>query len=363
MQLPPQNSLSVNILATVFDSTTATYKYFWFLAILDAVAKGAQRISFKELFLSMVINAWYPVNYFKLSFGACDKLSEAVLKLQKDFDIDISLSSTALKEKLLEKDQNNELKKYVSFLAKYVPYCFLNPWLKSTDNKVIIAKSKNYTNNCLYSIDLTNKDFFITINDNWLSYLQKHYLILKDFTYWCLVVFLQKRNPNVPNIAGKLVKDGSRHNLTTQRSFWNFLFNHGFMLDCIYTKKVVDKNHFALDHFIPWSFVSHDLMWNLIPVDVVSNSSKSDNLPNMKEHLKPFADAQHHALQAFFYYSKKTKQIRGMDKLLDDYVSLGTTAQSLAIMSDKECYSYFKKTFKPMHQIALNMGFTPWTQQ
>uniref|UniRef100_UPI0040483A9D HNH endonuclease domain-containing protein n=1 Tax=Mariniflexile sp. TaxID=1979402 RepID=UPI0040483A9D len=50
-------------------------------------------------------------------------------------------------------------------------------------------------------------------------------------------------------------------------------------VDCIYTGEKLIKGNYAVEHFIPYSFVSHDLIWNLIPADKSFNSSKSNRLP------------------------------------------------------------------------------------
>ena len=43
-----------------------------------------------------------------------------------------------------------------------------------------------------------------------------------------------------------------------------------------------------MEHFIPYSFVSHDLIWNLIPADKKFNNSKSDKLPSLNKYFEPF---------------------------------------------------------------------------
>ncbi|MFN5883821.1 MAG: HNH endonuclease domain-containing protein, partial [Bacteroidota bacterium] len=50
-------------------------------------------------------------------------------------------------------------------------------------------------------------------------------------------------------------------------------------IQCIYTNNDLVIGNYAVEHFVPYSFVSHDLMWNLIPADTSFNSSKSDKLP------------------------------------------------------------------------------------
>ena len=37
--------------------------------------------------------------------------------------------------------------------------------------------------------------------------------------------------------------------------------------------------NFQLDHYLPWSFVGHDRLWNLVPVSAEANRQKGDRLP------------------------------------------------------------------------------------
>jgi len=64
MLIPHSDKLPVHLLASCFNNTTATYKFYWFLSILHAVERGETRISKRMLFAGMVANAWYTVNYF-----------------------------------------------------------------------------------------------------------------------------------------------------------------------------------------------------------------------------------------------------------------------------------------------------------
>ncbi|MDY5576621.1 MAG: HNH endonuclease domain-containing protein [Lachnospiraceae bacterium] len=38
------------------------------------------------------------------------------------------------------------------------------------------------------------------------------------------------------------------------------------------------ENDISIDHFVPWSYVAHDEMWNLNPTTKSINSSKRNNL-------------------------------------------------------------------------------------
>ena len=161
------------------------------------------------------------------------------------------------------------------------------------------------------------------------------------------------RNPNVPNIPNKLIKKEERSSLLEQRKFWNTAINNGLEVRCIYTDKLLAVREYELDHFIPWSFVSHDLLWNLMPTDASINSSKSNKLPDLELYLPKLAEVHQAALRI-------NLKIGRQNKLMEDYLSLGRTPQDIALMDREHLLDCFFQTFTPMTQIAHNMGFESW---
>jgi hypothetical protein len=77
-ELPYREGLPINLLASAFNNTSATYKYYWLLSILQTVEVRKSKVLKKELFARMVSNAWFTVNYFRISFGKQDKLQRAI---------------------------------------------------------------------------------------------------------------------------------------------------------------------------------------------------------------------------------------------------------------------------------------------
>ena len=58
MQIPQSFILSTRYLNRIFDKTVATYKYYWFLSILDlCVEHGKTRMNVWEIMIMMVANA------------------------------------------------------------------------------------------------------------------------------------------------------------------------------------------------------------------------------------------------------------------------------------------------------------------
>lgn len=354
MQIPQSQILTTRHLNRVFDKTVATYKFYWFLGILDLFVKqGKTKMNVWEIMISMVANAWYPVNYFRLSFGKSESLYEAILALQRENNIPINIGIKDLIILLQALTQRPEIRKQLNFLQLNVPFRFLRPWIDTSDDREMVKRSQTFENGCLYKLEKENGTLWIELNPIWLTYLKENYDILSSFAYWGLTNFLQVRNPNVPNIPNKLIKKEERNSLSAQRKFWNTAINAGLEVRCLYTNKLLVEREYDLDHFIPWSFVSHDLLWNLMPADSSINSSKSNKLPDLNLYLPKLAEAHQAALRINL---EKGKQ----DKLLEDYLSLGFTPQEIVQMNQERLLDCFSQTFTPMNQIALNMGFESW---
>ena len=55
MTLPPSNRLPISALAGIFSNTTATYKFYWFVSLLDIVVKERKtKVSFWEIIDGMI---------------------------------------------------------------------------------------------------------------------------------------------------------------------------------------------------------------------------------------------------------------------------------------------------------------------
>ena len=350
MNLPTDKNVDTRSLAQIYNNTVATYKYYWFVSILDIVVKEQRRrISFWEIIVGMIAEAWYPIHYFRLSFGKSDSLYNQIIELQKELNIPIDAKKDEIKKQIFNNLTIPKIRGLLRVFTLNVPYRFLSPWINYTTDNQVVELSQSYTNNCIYSI----KDDTIEINPKWEQYLNDNYLILRDFTFWNLTVFLQKRNPNVPDVPSKLVKPILRDSLVKQRHFWDTFIDINGSIKCIYTGKELYKMSYDLDHFVPWSFVSHNLLWNLLPADSSINSSKSNNLPLLDQYLRPFAKMHQQAIQVIFPKNPN-------NKLLEDYLTLHDSLSDLVQLSDNDFLNVFQKTFSPMVQIAENMGFKYW---
>ncbi len=349
-QLPNSNNLPIGILAGCFRSTVATYKYYWFLSIIEAVENGKTTISKKEIFIKMVANAWYIVNYFKVSFGTADKIEEVTEAIKEIEKLDIALDKNAIEKRLLSSPLN-ETEKLLKHFDKNVPHWFLSDWFpnkkeieteKKTDTEkknIIYELSQQFENQCLYAL---YKDR-IEINPDWVDYLKLNSGILKGFCYWNLSLFLQVRNPNVPDIPNKLIKSPTRGNLDKfKKGFWDIVINELGPITCIYTDNKLGIGDYAVDHFIPHAFVSHDLVWNLIPADSSYNGTKSDKLPIQRKHLEGFYELQKTGFEI-------VKKHPSSSKIFQDYLTIFPKS-----IWDK---TKLEDTIEPLITIAHNNGF------
>jgi hypothetical protein len=340
MNLPTSDNLPINKLVSVFANTSATYKFYWFLAILELVEEGNTTIPKRKIFARMLSNSWYTVNYFQVSFGKQDLIQEAVRSIQKLEKLTIDENKSKINA-VLENSTNPTTIKLLNHFDLNVPHWFISPWFLGNRN-TIYSLSNKFDNDCLYSLE---KDF-ITINPIWTYYLKSNSKLLKDFCYWNLSLFLQKRNPNVPDIPNKLIKPATRSSLAVQtKDYWKLVFNELGSIPCIFTdtKLIYEEKNFALDHFIPHAFVSHDLIWNLLPIERKFNSSKSDKLPLFDKHFDKFYNLQKLAFDI-------NKQHNSKSKYMDEFLTIFHSIDEF----EKETFS---NTIQPLLTIASNNGF------
>lgn len=347
MNLPVSTCLPINKLASVFGSTSATYKFYWLISLIELVEEGNIEIPKRKIFSRMISNSWYTINYFHISFGKQDLIQDTIHLLKEDEKITIDEKLNKIRTILISSQKQSTINSLYHF-DKQVPHWFLSPWypknIGETDSKRekrIYAESKSFIKNPLYAL----YDDEIIINPTWINYLKENARVLKDFCYWNLVMFLQMKNPNVPDIANKLIKPAVRNSLKKQRTdFWDLVIGELGSITCIYTEKKLTVGHYAVDHFVPYNFVSHDLIWNLIPAEQSFNSHKGDKLPPIEEFFNSFYNLHKKGIDI-------VRKINPKNKFLEEY---------LAIFPDLDksfTNANFKDRIQPLITIASNNGF------
>jgi hypothetical protein len=338
MILPLDEQISVTKLASIFNNTVATYKFYWFLSLVEAAEKGSKEINKRELFARMIGLSWYTIHYFHISFGKQDLLQQASNKIRVIQSIEIDERKEIILTRILE-TADPVTEKLLDHFDKNVPHKFLSPWLGSGQRSEVYRLSQSTREDPPYAL-YNDK---IVIYPHWYQYIIRNSAILKNFCYWNLALFLQARNPNVPDIPSKLIKPVQRKGMTTQkRFFWDRIIRNKGYFNCIYTGKLLEVGEYDVDHFIPFQFVAHDQMWNLVPADPSFNSSKSDLLPSMDLFFEVYFEIHREGVEVI-------KRIDPSNRFLADYLTIFPD-----LIPNK---TRLRDTIQPMLSIAHNNGF------
>lgn len=366
LDLPESSDLGIRYLSGVFRHTTNSYKFYWFLAILEAVKNNLEEVSLDLLTAEMVAQVWYPVHYFRLNFGKLDRLGQLAVQLKEKGHLSIQAKREEIRDAALRlKLQDTAFKQDFVNLQRYVPTRFLSPWfsteLKGIEKDPRTQAIKTQAEHHFGSQQAPLYQFIerphfkgIEFHADWLNYLFTNFRIVRGFVLWHLLDYLQQRNPTVPNLPEKLFPPQAR-DMGTARKYWQWVLKHSASdsLRCPYSHAALPEKAFSLDHFIPWSFVCHDQLWNLIPVTSSVNSAKSDALPSLTAYLNPFVRLQFDALQAFL----NTAPAKQWNWVEDYNQLLRSDTDTLRNMELASFESALSDTLIPLEQIAANMGF------
>lgn len=352
--------MDIAALSRLFANTTNSYKFIFFLSYLDILKRrefnASDPIGFRDLVVEMLANVWYPHTYFKLSFGLRDMITarldslnlvitEPILKFR---DPDKQHLRAAIGDQVLD---NN--------LLRYVPYRTLRPFFEEevrgiADYKVDLVladlSSKHFAErNPLYTF--TKSRDGIIPNPLWTEYLKLHFWIIRGWAAWHWLEYMQRCNPAVPAISAKLFPPRERDSLKFQTEYWTLVIDHG-QVNCIYSDKQLKRGNFSLDHFVPWSFVAHDQLWNLIPTLPEVNSAKSNSLP-ASGYFEGFVALQHHGLIT----SKELVGERKWEKYIESYIADLRIGDAADLLNPARLRRAYEANLKPQIELAKTLGF------
>jgi transcriptional regulator with XRE-family HTH domain len=366
--LPKSDRVNVSALSQIFDNTTTSYKHLFFISILDILRRRKfdtlSPISFREIIVEMLANAWYPHSYFKLSFGAQDKIATKLDTLILEITEPI-LKFTDTDKKLLRKTiQTQNIDDIISFISRYVPFRLIRPFFNVETKGLVdakvnqclieLSKSKFEVKKPLYCFDSEHlKDCTaIILNQDWVEYIAENYSLIRGWASWEWLQYMQQKNLNVPNIINKIFAPQQRSSLANQTEYWKIILNHQD-IECIYSSGRLEKEKISLDHYLPWSFVAHDQLWNLIPTISSVNSSKSNNLPDEK-YLENFVKLQHLGLKISHQYLSEAKWL----KYAEHYISELKVNRADDLMNFEILSKAYEQTIVPLTSLAVIQGFS-----
>ena len=177
-QKPTLSSDNIYKLHSVFDKKATSYKYFWFLSIMQLfIEKGQSNISFKDITIRMITNAWSYICKEKGVFAQIDQIPKYVNEINERYLWKETSSKIQIEGQILYYYERSHLDRLLAPLLNNVPYRFLSPWIPFTSNEDVVAKSNERDSDSPYSIH----DDCIVINPIWREYLKEHYNEIVQF--------------------------------------------------------------------------------------------------------------------------------------------------------------------------------------
>jgi hypothetical protein len=176
------------------------------------------------------------------------------------------------------------------FGSQYIP----EPFESMNKNKVTLAE-KMITKKCFHEviprfqnitdgIHVTSNTVFYEFDDNSIEvkpdalqfFRDSHTFLLKGIILeWAK--FLEKLNQGLPRLISKI--EGAVPSRSSLEKIKSVLLEHSN--ECFYclNRLSMDKQKIHVDHFIPWSFIFENEMWNLVLTCIDCNLKKHSSLP------------------------------------------------------------------------------------
>lgn len=369
-----KNDLNIDSFIHMLDDTAECYKFYWLDALLKLFSLGKTEIVFDDLINQMIADAWYSVVEYHLHLGPknasgkiMNSLERAVIKLSQLTNIPNDADRDTII--LAVKENDRELHGEKDQLTKNVPYRMLSPFMheiKGNDRiwdqkKRLIAYIEQLNKKECIPYQITDGAGLkkrVVINEEWQDFFMDNFVTISGWIEVKKVRYLQGRNPGVPGIIYKLVPENNKQRkLRYVRNLWNTIIETRPVYD-IYSEKLLGLNDFDIDHFVPWSFVANDELWNLLPMDSSLNSSKSNNLPQWK-YFELFAKNQY-----MMYESAKSSE-KIMDKFKkcqrDNLVMPWSMEELYIAENDREAFiKVLEEKLHPVYDSARIQGYDIW---
>ncbi len=246
---------------------TSTYKFALLKAILDNLfnnvpePNGNERILYKDLFAKFSESFWnlvvkYGLHQQKVNInGKTSKIEQIFQKAVKGNPVLQNLEFIAIESQT----RANLVRQVQAECKKYVLGAMYDDFLQN-----------------LYAFDLNGE--FISLSTGAYKFLLKYKMEIEKLNYYHWARFLEAVNEEsvLYGVLGKLeLSLPKREPLSIFREILQKEFEEN---NCFYCgRKLSGMVH--VDHFIPWSFIKEDRLWNFVLSCPECNLKKSDILP------------------------------------------------------------------------------------
>lgn len=247
-------------------SHDTSYKFGFFKSILDSLYNADENLTltFDQVFYKFTEIYWNLVLKYHLRQKA---------KTKNDRE-------SALERILKESLEKQEIISDISFEALSIDVKLkICHKVKMKCKENVIGALFRDSGDLLYSF--SKKTELIHLNPIMYSFMTKHKKILEKMNYFEWAKFLEKINDDIStkNLINNLDTITFRNDLSYYRKILYYEFEER---KCFYCGKELQLGKIHVDHFIPWSFIKDDNMWNLVLACPECNLKKSDKLtPNI----------------------------------------------------------------------------------
>ena len=303
------NTLDIEGFSHMMKDPSYCYKFYWLEAIVRIISEGIHETNFDAVINEMICNAWYSVREFHIHLSGLqpdsqvrDGLERAVLRLSEISNLPANASKVEIKNAI--KEHEAELKASKEQLTNMVPYRALAGFFLKDGSVVDWGSVRRLT----AYIEKVNRDVVllpytlgassklkkeIYFQPAWVEMIQDNTVSILGWIQYEKVKWLQNNNPEVPGLVYKLAPmDEKIRKLNNVRKLWEGILDLSEVRD-VFTGEAVIPKQYDVDHFIPWSFVMNDELWNLMPMDSSLNSAKSNRLPKWDPFFSRFAENQY----------------------------------------------------------------------
>jgi len=373
------NKLDIEGFSRMMKDPSYCYKFYWLEAIVQLISENRTEATYDEIINEMIANAWYSVLEFHIHLSGIwgdgsikDNLERAVLKLKNLSDLPANASKIEIKNAITEYDRELHAEKQA--LTNNVPYKALSGFANKTGERINL--NSNAGSMMEYYNNLSNSDILLpytfgtdnglkrklTFSDAWVQMIRDNTVSILGWIQCEKVKWLQNNNPEVPGLIYKLDRlDEKIRKLSHVRNLWDGILDIRDIQD-VFTDESIDRNQYDVDHFIPWSFVMNDELWNLMPMDSSLNSAKNNRLPDWDDFFIRFAKNQ-------FVMYELVHEMEGIRKLYEacyrDNLHSIWANRELYIKgnSDIEFYNILEKNMRPVYDSARRQGYDVWDRR
>lgn len=370
------NTLDIEGFSRMMKDPSYCYKFYWLEAIVKLISEGMKEATYDEIINEMISNAWYSVLEFHVHLSGIwgdgeikDSLERAVLKLHKLSGLESNASKVEIKNKIVEFDK--ELHNEKMTLTKNVPYKALSGFANKGTERIDLnsgaGRMMEYYNrinsiqNPLPYIFGTQKGLGrkVKFHEAWIQMIQDHMVSILGWIQYEKVRWLQNNNPEVPGLVYKLAPlDDKMRKLGHVRKLWEGILDFTSIID-VFKDEPIKKSAYDVDHFIPWSFVMNDELWNLMPMDSSLNSVKSNRLPQWDKFFMRFANNQYTMYELVHEKSGLRKLYESCYR--DNLHSIWASQELYRKGNSREEFcGILEKNMRPVYDSARRQGYEIW---